>query len=369
MVIVNINFTFSEILLYRDPESIVETVNISSSDASHWQENTTKYWRFDIATQNCQSARVNFESFNMAKGDYVVVYGIDNNNEMMGVERFEGKGWRDRGEVNSRRVFAKELIIELHKKHQESHFLLSYVHYADCVPHPGMPGSVCGSRDWLNIICYRAYNHITSLGNSVFRIRFVKNGASYFCTGWKASDDGRFLTNFHCLGNQAQVSSAELDYKYDSTDCTDDVGSAKKIYHGDTLIQTSGSNELDFTIFTVKENTYDIECLQRSHEVPRPHHDYMMIIHHPAGERKKVSLSSDKDSGGFCRRKESCRHPNDYCYDCDTTGGSSGSPVFFWKFSGRMPVYALHHYGGCPNTGVKLSLVSNAAGQNLGSCT
>ena len=44
----------------------------------------------------------------------------------------------------------------------------------------------------------------------------------------------------------------------------------------------------------------------------------------------------------------------DVSYYCDTAGGSSGSPVISRKTD---KVIALHHFGGCPNSGVRIDLI------------
>jgi len=44
----------------------------------------------------------------------------------------------------------------------------------------------------------------------------------------------------------------------------------------------------------------------------------------------------------------------DISYYCDTEGGSSGSPVLS-RDSDK--VVALHHFGGCPNSGVRMDRI------------
>ena len=45
---------------------------------------------------------------------------------------------------------------------------------------------------------------------------------------------------------------------------------------------------------------------------------------------------------------------SDVSYYCDTEGGSSGCPVLSRKTN---KVVALHHFGGCPNSGVRADLL------------
>jgi V8-like Glu-specific endopeptidase len=46
---------------------------------------------------------------------------------------------------------------------------------------------------------------------------------------------------------------------------------------------------------------------------------------------------------------------SDVAYLCDTAGGSSGSPVLSRTTN---KVVALHHFGGCPNSGVRGDLLA-----------
>ena len=53
---------------------------------------------------------------------------------------------------------------------------------------------------------------------------------------------------------------------------------------------------------------------------------------------------------------------SDVSYYCDTEGGSSGSPVLSRATN---KVVALHHFGGCPNSGVRADLLAAKLRQYL----
>ena len=154
-----------------DLESIVEPVNIDSSDHALVQEDGVKIWRFDIKAHRCGSARVNLKSFVMNFGDYVVAYGLDADGQAIRVEKFEGKGWRDEGEVNSRRVWAKHIVLELHAKSPSSHFHFTYVRYADCYhERVSKSNTLCSNSSgggWKNMACFTNDASIYNLGPSL----------------------------------------------------------------------------------------------------------------------------------------------------------------------------------------------------------
>ncbi|XP_062512236.1 uncharacterized protein LOC134188070 [Corticium candelabrum] len=354
-----------------DPESIVEPVNIDSFDHAHVQEDGVKIWRFDIEAHRCGSARVNLKSFVMNLGDYVVVYGLDADGRAIGVERFEGKGWRNEGEVNSRRVWARHIVLELHTTSPSSHFHFTYVHYADCY-HEGVskPNTLCSNgAGWKNMACFANDSSIYNLGPSVLAARFVDGGIPDTCTVWKSGSEGRFTTCHHCFPSQAVVNTAELFYRYDTTTCNGTNSSIAATYHGDRLLKTD--DFFDYTVFSVRENTTHISCLRRTTTIPSTN-DSIFLIHHPNGNPKKVSYQSNADAGGYCliQLNSTCVNNETVCYSCDTQSSSSGAPVFYTR-NGVKVVFALHFGNAqatprCPNHGKKMYFIANQG--ELGSC-
>jgi len=81
------------------------------------------------------------------------------------------------------------------------------------------------------------------------------------------------------------------------------------------------------------------------------------VPQHPAGEPARIAGRLGERAGtcaivdqafdGYARN-------SDVSYYCDTEGGSSGSPVLSRKTD---KVVALHHFGGCPNSGIRGDLL------------
>ena len=73
------------------------------------------------------------------------------------------------------------------------------------------------------------------------------------------------------------------------------------------------------------------------------------IIQHPGGNPQQIGYGTVYNTTANSNK--------DLGYYVDTEGGSSGSPVFA---DTENKVLGLHHYGGCPNSGVKMDLIYEA---------
>lgn len=97
---------------------------LSGTDTPHQQHNVMKAWNFKFEA-GCHSAGFHIMPFRVLPGDYITVYGLHENNKI-GQQRFTGTGLGDQGEVYSLRIFATELVLELHAVHADSHFVIDY---------------------------------------------------------------------------------------------------------------------------------------------------------------------------------------------------------------------------------------------------
>jgi hypothetical protein len=189
---------------------------------------------------------------------------------------------------------------------------------------------------------------IRTLGRSVVRLQFVDDDEKkvFVCTGFLAFTNRHLLTNDHCINSEAEMRSALADVDFDGGSSTPRSVRFAKLLMSD--------EPLDFSLLELAE-PLDRGVLILG-AAPAASAD-LVIIQHPAGETKQVSIVDckvDDESVSGITNDET-----DFEHRCDTLGGSSGSPMFDAK---TLKVVGLHHLGFNPlnkpvNRAVQMKLV------------
>ncbi|HEV8693164.1 MAG TPA: PKD domain-containing protein [Lysobacter sp.] len=216
------------------------------------------------------------------------------------------------------------------------------------------PESICGGDDKQAAACYVSSDP-TAYDRTRPVARILIGGAS-LCTAWRVGPDNRVFTNNHCTSTQSGVASTEVWFNYQLATCGGSSATVTKVA-GDQLLATQAT--LDYTLFTVQNFATISSFGYLGLDVRQPTlNEEIFIAGHPGGRQKELSVVSDQDGGGRCRINDPDADGNavnsDAGYYCDTEGGSSGSPVIA-RASNR--AIALHHFGGCLNSGAKFSLI------------
>lgn len=167
------------------------------------------------------------------------------------------------------------------------------------------------------------------------QMNFVSGGSNYICTGTLLNDlDGEtyvpyFLTAYHCLSTQAEVSSLEVVWFWQSDYCGGPQPTYAELERttGGTLLETDDTDDgCDMTFIRLTDDLPGGIAFA-GWTTARPASG--IGIHHPNGDYKRVTFLSDVGDCGGCTF---CGDPFDYdYYDMDngiTEGGSSGSGVF-----------------------------------------
>lgn len=233
----------------------------------------------------------------------------------------------------------------------------------DEVPPSGREESTCGREDSRDAICHRS-RHPKIYRNSKAVVRLLINGVE-LCTAFRVGAKNRLLTNRHCLDSTRDARRAEVWFNYQCTSCGGWAVFRPTKVRGDRVLATDLG--LDYTLFTVDkfaqvERFGYLELADR--KVRRGEEIY--IPQHPRGLPGRVAMASDRDRGGSCVVSDPAVHGygwyTDVSYYCDTQGGSSGAPVLSRS---SHQVIALHHFGGCPNSGVRMDLIRPRIARHL----
>jgi V8-like Glu-specific endopeptidase len=213
--------------------------------------------------------------------------------------------------------------------------------------------SICGTNDYKDAVCYQSSNP-TEWGKTASVAKLLRNGSS-LCTAWRVGPNNRMLTNNHCF---TSVSGIEVWFNYQCPTCGGTASATvTKVLASQVLKTDTG---LDYTLFSVNNFAAisSFGYLELDARVPDVGEE-MYVVGHPAGKLKKLSLRDTNNGSGYCIvravRVNGNVSQSDISYMCDTEGGSSGSPVLSRR---THKVIGLHHFGGCPNQGVRIDLVA-----------
>lgn len=219
----------------------------------------------------------------------------------------------------------------------------------------GREETVCGRSDSQDAVCYQS-SHPGIYRSSLPVARLLIDGMQ-MCTAFRVGPSNRLLTNHHCIADAQQARATEVWFGYQCLECGGWQVQRPVKVRADRVL--AADRTLDFTLFTVD----DFEKVKQFGQLelePRPLRagEEIYIPQHPGGGPGQVAVRSDWDRSGNCAVANPQVHGYDWytdvAYFCDTDGGSSGSPVISRE---THRVVALHHFGGCPNSGVRMDLI------------
>jgi len=217
------------------------------------------------------------------------------------------------------------------------------------------PQAICGVNDKRAVACYQSTD-ATAFDRSRPVAKLVL-GSGGSCTAWRVGPDNRMFTNNHCFTTTSEVAASEVWFNYQNTTCTGTtVGAVTKVA-GDVMLRTDAT--LDYSLYTVKSfsTISGFGYLGLDVRVPTTGEE-IFIPQHAGGRVKELAVVSDQNGGGRCQIDTATQNGNgtntDSGYKCDTEPGSSGSPVLARSSNNAI---ALHHLGGCNNSGAQFAKI------------
>ncbi|MGD8346494.1 MAG: PKD domain-containing protein [Lysobacterales bacterium] len=215
--------------------------------------------------------------------------------------------------------------------------------------------STCGADEMYDAVCWADSYPDHFERSSPVALLITSTGKK--CTAWRVGGGNRMFTARHCISKQSQLDGAEIWFNYQSTMCgSEDPAETVKVTGGDLLVEDYG---LDFALFTLADKSSIVQFGNLGLDLRDGNvGEEIFIPQHGLGNPKQIAIESDMNSGGPCRIDDTSvdgySMESDIGYMCDTTTSSSGSPVISGE-TGR--VIALHHLGGCMNSGAKMTLI------------
>ncbi len=217
------------------------------------------------------------------------------------------------------------------------------------------PQTNCGINQRYDAVCWKD-SHPSEYDRSM-PVAALITSTGEECTAWRVGPDNRLFTAQHCLSSQADVTGSEVWFNYQKKSCGGSSTETVVKVSGNELLTTD--TVLDFGLFSVNNFSSISAFGYLGLEVrDASQGETIYIPQHGLGKPKQIALESDMNGSGLCEI-DSANHNGygpgtDVGYYCDTTTSSSGSPVIAGS-SGK--VLALHHLGGCLNSGSKMKLI------------
>jgi len=347
-------------------EHVETTLEATVFDASSWRQT--------IHVPDAEFIKVRFARVDLPIGDTITV--SDPDGRML--HRYPGSAFTTDDDPGfwALSIVGDTAIVELHSAGRASspaqgfeidRFARGLTPSEIEAANSGSEESTCGTNERTDAVCYEV-SYPTEFSRSHSVARILSNGSSH-CTGWRLGPGPHLMTNEHCITSQTQLNQMEFWFGYQRTVCESGGTATPVIVTGDQFLIDDFT--LDFALVTIA-NAASVDSfgfLEIDPRVPIVGEE-IYISQHGAGNPKEFGIDSDVNTPDqLCAIDDDIRDgrgPNtDTGYRCDTTGGSSGSPVFA-RSSNK--VVALHHFGtgggtcttgdgGNMNGGVRIDLI------------
>ena len=163
--------------------------------------------------------------------------------------------------------------------------------------------------------------------------RVYMQGVGY-CTGFMLSPS-LMMTNNHCVSSQATCDRTVAQFNYEVGE--DGLPTQMDEVQCAQMVETDYG--LDFTVIRLEGAPGDTWGFYDLVNATPTSGSQGSVIQHPSGQRKQASFAPNCTLLGVAAGNEP---DSDFKHQCDTEGGSSGSPML----DESLGVIGLHHFGG-----------------------
>jgi lysyl endopeptidase len=302
------------------------SVNARTAPAAQWtiMTNGWRAWSIAVGSTGALGLRVHLESVTLPAGACLLVF--DPAEPTRAATAITARTLAGKRDVWTETVFSDQAVVQCQvppdTKSREVSFNVTEVSHLYTLPNSGIQRGIAETCE-NDVSCYPAYAQSAS---GVALMSYVDGGNTYTCTGCLlASTDTNsvanyFLTAHHCIGDQGLASTIELFWLYQTTNCNGTppaLTSVPSTSGGAALLATSVNN--DFTFLRLNQAApAGATALGWSTTAPGTN-ETLAIIHHPAGDYKRISF-------GFYFGSDADFWAVEWTNGV-TEGGSSGGPL------------------------------------------
>jgi hypothetical protein len=330
-------------------------------------------WQQHVVSRGAGFVRIHFTGLSLARGDSLTVSAPDGSDS----ETITGKGPYGNGDVWSFRVTGQEALVSIRGGLSPGYGyrIKEIVHGFG--PHEGANAISelnCSTAAPEPVVCHANNANFWDAQRPVATLDFndVK-GKADVCTGWLAwaKEANLLITNNHCISDKKQLPSLSVAFNFQQVDCVVNGDKIEQRVSYRPVRELVGTNkDLDYTLLTLKDDDKKHPLSEWGVVIPSARSVTAgQAIYIPQHPQKKKKNKDDEPSpepkkvAWFETWKPETRctvkavEGDEIRYDCNTNGGSSGSPV---EDGGLGHAVALHSgagYIGCPNRGVLMSKI------------
>lgn len=339
----------------------VELIAIRSEAMDRAGARQTRHgWELEIHHPGATYIALHFAEFDLRAGEQVTI------SDAVGQQTYtlSGRGKGGTGSFWAQHVKGDRVVLEFSTRRAYAEGFSIDKYAAGNVEFGSFSGfdseAVCGDDDKKNAICYQS-SHPTEYDRARAVARLLIQGVK-LCSGWLASADNHLITNEHCITSASDAINTDYEFMAEVDKCPHsscvlcDDGT---VFSGATFIQDNA--DLDYALVQIDSGdpaaAYGfLQIDDRDAVTGEP----IYIPQHAGGRAKELAIeSTDPEDPGWCEVDgftTGCTSSNylDVAYQCDTEGGSSGSPVIAGN---SHKVIALHHCADCPNRAVPINLI------------
>jgi len=192
--------------------------------------------------------------------------------------------------------------------------------------------SIIDDPEFEEIVKYNDDQYITLVARSIAKLSFFDNGFDS-CTGFMI-DRNQIMTNHHCVATKevCETTMAIFGFQKDEHDNVQ-IG---KQYACEKVVKADYDH--DYSVLELRDSPGDEWGSLEFTTSPVANMQDIYIIQHADGKPKQISKTN-------CRvldiKVAGRAADTDFTHECDTLGGSSGSPVMTMDHK----VTGLHHFG------------------------